>query len=57
MALEEGDYIDIYRVNNATELFNFLSCPKPFCRYCDVKNRSYGHKWERSKQKINEWIA
>lgn len=57
LELEEGDYIDIYRINKSTELFNFLSCPKPFCRYCDVTNRSYGHRWERSKQEISEWIA
>jgi organic radical activating enzyme len=56
MALEEGDFLDIYRVKKASELLKFLSRPKPFCRHCDVSNRSYGHKWERSKQEINEWV-
>ena len=56
MKLENGDFLDIYRVEKASELFKFLSCPKPFCRHCDVSNRSYGHKWERSKQNISEWV-
>lgn len=56
MKLESGDFLDIYRVEKASEIFNFLICPKPFCRYCDVRNRSFGHKWERSKQEISEWV-
>jgi len=56
MQLEEGDFLDIYRVEKASEIFNFLVCPKPFCRYCDVRNRSFGHKWERSRQEMREWI-
>jgi hypothetical protein len=56
MELEEGDSLDIFRVNETAELFTFLSSPKPFCRYCDVGNRSYGQKWERSRQEISEWI-
>jgi len=57
MKLEEDDYLDIHHVKKASELFRFLSCSKPFCRYCDVGNRSYGHKWERSKQQKDEWLA
>jgi hypothetical protein len=57
MELENGDSLDIYRVKKASDLLKFLSRPKPFCRYCDVSNRSYGHKWERSKQEISEWVT
>jgi organic radical activating enzyme len=57
MELGDGDSLDIYSVKKASELLNFLSRPKPFCRYCNVSNRSYGHKWERSKQEISEWIT
>jgi hypothetical protein len=57
LELENGDSLDIYRVKKASDLLKFLSCPKPFCRYCDVSNRSYGHKWERSKQEISEWVT
>jgi organic radical activating enzyme len=57
MELENGDSLDIYHVKKASELLKFLSSPKPFCRYCDIINRSYGHKWERSKQEISEWVT
>ena len=57
MELEDGDSLDIYRVKKGSELLKFLSCPKPFCRYCNVSNRSFGHKWERSKQVISEWVT
>jgi hypothetical protein len=56
MKLKDGDFLNIYRVEKASELFKFLSSPKPFCRHCDVSNRSYGYKWERSRQKISEWV-
>jgi hypothetical protein len=57
MELEDGDFLDIHSVKKAPELFQFLSSPKPFCRYCDVSNRLYGHEWERSRQEINEWVT
>jgi hypothetical protein len=57
LELEDSDSLDIHRVNKASEITNFLSCPKAFCRYCDVHNRSYGHKWERSKFEISEWVT
>lgn len=56
MELETEDYLDIHRVKQATELFDFLRRPKPFCRYCDVRHRSYGHQWERSRQNMHEWM-
>lgn len=57
MALEDGDFLNIYHVTQASEVLDFLSSPKPFCRYCDVENRSYGQKWERSQKAMEEWIA
>ncbi|MCL1797139.1 MAG: radical SAM protein [Eggerthellaceae bacterium] len=54
--LEEGDYLDIYRVKDYRVLLAFLSTPKPFCRYCRTKDRTFGHPWERSKQDVGEWI-
>ena len=57
LELESADSLDIYHVEKASELLKFLSFPKPFCRYCDISNRSYGHKWDRSKKVISEWVA
>ena len=55
MELENGDYLDIYAIDNAEDLLAFLCTPKPFCRYCRTKERSAGHEWERSKQEMSEW--
>lgn len=57
LALTERDYLDIHKAENKESILEFLATPKPFCRYCDVAARSYGHPWERSKQDMNEWLV
>ena len=54
--LTDRDGIDIYKANNLNDILQFVSNPIPFCRFCNVKNRSYGHKWGISTKDINEWI-
>ena len=56
MQPEEGDYLDIHKLDNIYELYQFLATPKPFCRYCKTKERSFGHPWGRSEQKKEEWL-
>lgn len=56
MALEAGDYLELDKVSSADELYQFLCTPKPFCRYCKTKERTFGHPWGRSEQKMEEWI-
>ncbi|MDR0613358.1 MAG: radical SAM protein [Dysgonamonadaceae bacterium] len=51
----ESDSIDIYKVKNIREVLKFLCKPIPFCRYCDMKGMSYGHKWQISKKDLKEW--
>lgn len=51
----QKDYVDIYESINKTEILEFLASPPPFCRYCDVSNRSILHDWKRSKRSIEEW--
>lgn len=53
--LTDDDGIDIYAVKDKYELFSRLARPMNMCRFCDVKNRSFGHKWETSKGEITEW--
>lgn len=57
LALEAGDYLDIHEAASKEEVLGFLCRPKPFCRYCDVGHRSFGHPWQRSKGEMSEWIA
>ena len=49
------DSIDIYDVKNMKEILEFLARPIPFCRYCNVLARTWGHPWQRSKREIGEW--
>ncbi len=51
----ERDSIDIHKVNDISEVLEFLSKPIPFCRYCNVRGRTFGHEWGRSKKQIEEW--
>ena len=57
LPLQDEDYLDIYRAKTKHEVLQFLCTPKPFCRYCNVSERSFGHPWERSKLDMGEWTA
>ena len=37
------------------EVLNFISKPINFCKYCDIKNRTFNHEWKQSKKDIKEW--
>jgi MoaA/NifB/PqqE/SkfB family radical SAM enzyme len=56
MMFSDRDSIDIYKANDMREILDFLSKPIPFCRYCNVNGRTFGHKWKISKKIIQEWI-
>ena len=56
LKLSQNDYIDIYKADNMAQILDFLSKPIPFCKYCNVKGRTFGHKWGISKKEIEEWI-
>ncbi len=53
--LTEADGIDIYQATSGAEVLEAMARPMPFCRYCDVKHRTYDHPWEISKKNIQEW--
>jgi len=50
------DYIDIYKAKNENDILDFLCSPVPFCRFCDVKNRTYDNPWRISSCSIDEWV-
>lgn len=52
----EYDGIDIYKIENGQNLLMELSKPIPFCRFCNVKGRTFGHTWHRTAEDIKEWI-
>jgi hypothetical protein len=56
MEASTEDYIDIYKVDNINEIYNFLCKPIPFCRFCKVKDWEIGIEWGTSKKEITEWV-
>ena len=55
--ISDEDSIDIYKATDKNEIFEFLSKPIPFCRYCDTESKAYGIKWTISEKKIDEWMV
>lgn len=54
LRMSERDFLDIYKVENMQEIFDFAARPKFYCRYCSGVSPLF--KWTRSKQEIWEWI-
>ena len=52
----DDDSIDIYKAKDIGEIYEFLSKPIPFCRYCKIKSWEIGIEWGVSKKEITEWI-
>jgi hypothetical protein len=55
VSLTDNDSIDIYKVDDINEVFDFLRKSIPFCRYCDWKNTKTNLAWRSSKKEITEW--
>ena len=52
----ERDYIDIFKVKDVDEIFDFLTSPIPICAYCNVTEAKYGVTWGASKKEMGEWV-
>ena len=53
--ITEKDGVDIYKDYSTEEVIKKLTQPIPLCKYCAVKERTYGNEWENSKRDISEW--
>ncbi len=53
----DADYLDIHEAEGRGEILDFLSKPKPLCSYCNVRERSWGLLWERSRREMSEWTV
>jgi MoaA/NifB/PqqE/SkfB family radical SAM enzyme len=49
------DILELSRVKNMTEVYEFLCSPKSFCKYCDRKGIEFGITYGNSKKDIGEW--
>jgi len=56
MCVTQNDYVNIYQVGSSGEILEFLSNPIPFCRFCNVRGRTYDTPWRTSKREIGEWV-
>lgn len=52
--MTENDFLDIYKVKDMKEFFEFAARPKYYCRYCTGLSPLFD--WTRSKKEISEWI-
>lgn len=50
LEVTKDDYVDIYNVKDAKEIYEFLAKPVPFCSYCDLKSKTKV-KWKNFKDK------
>jgi len=55
LKVTDGDTIEISKVKNIGEIYEFLVKPKPFCKYCNRKGVVFGIKYGVSKKEITEW--
>ncbi len=53
--LTDKDGIDIHQTSSIDEVLEFIAKPIPFCKYCNVKCRTFKHDWGISKKQIEEW--
>jgi MoaA/NifB/PqqE/SkfB family radical SAM enzyme len=56
LKIQEGDFIDIFKITHIDEILDFLCKPVPFCCYCDTLHTVYGITWQNSKKDISEWV-
>lgn len=54
LRMVKGDYLDIYKVKNMQEIFDFAAKPKYYCRYCNGVSSLFD--WSRSTGDISEWV-
>lgn len=50
------DYLELEKVKDIQEIFEFLITPPSFCRYCNRAGVTFGYDWEVSKKSISEWV-
>lgn len=54
LRMTESDYLDIYKVADMQEIFDFTARPKFYCRYCQGLSPVFD--WTRSEKEMSEWV-
>lgn len=50
------DYLELEKVKDIQEIFEFLITPPPFCRYCNRAGVTFGYDWAVSRKDMSEWV-
>jgi hypothetical protein len=56
LELCKQDYLDLFEVNNAHQICEYVSKSIPFCRYCRRNELQVGIPWKVSDKSIEEYI-
>ena len=54
LEIPETDYVDIYKVKNVQEIFDFMVRPPKFCSHCIRTKPLTKYQWEKSKKEIKD---
>ncbi|MFI3249381.1 MAG: hypothetical protein R3Y07_00270 [Eubacteriales bacterium] len=54
--IEDGDFIDIYKIDSPEVFTNHISKPSPFCRYCASLEDAHEIPWAVSNYSADEWL-
>lgn len=52
----DGDFLDIYKIDDWREFAEYSSNWVPFCRFCDQKKWGHASEWKSSTKCIEEYI-
>jgi organic radical activating enzyme len=52
--LDKKDYLDIYQIKSVKEIYDYISKPIPFCKYCNPQGEK--STWGISKKEVSEWV-
>jgi len=53
---QPAHYLDIYKISSKEEIFDFLSQPIDFCRYCSFDNYEETVEWSRDEATLSDWL-
>ncbi|MDR1400073.1 MAG: hypothetical protein LBJ41_09145 [Treponema sp.] len=55
LEITEEDVLELHKVKEVKEIYEYLCTPKPFCKYCNRKGVVLGIQYGGSKREIEEW--
>jgi MoaA/NifB/PqqE/SkfB family radical SAM enzyme len=55
LAVSPHDILELRKVKDIHEVYEFLYTPKPFCKYCNRQGVEFGINYGNSKRDISEW--